>query len=98
MAIFWSEAEKKAERWESRTRTIILLLKNDILTVNLPVYTVGSTVVGLSEGLTNWLVNNLAQENRCWDRVLPELAHAVCDIQYETMLMYGDISFETFTS
>ena len=83
MAIFWSESEKKAERWESRTRTIILLLENDILTVNLPVYTVGSTVVGLSEGLTNWLVNNLAQENRClgYYRVLPELAHAVCDIR-----------------
>ena len=56
--------------------------------------------MGLSEGLTNWLVNNLAQENWClgYYRVLPELAHAVCDIQYETMLMYGDISFETFTS
>ena len=93
MAIFCSRTEKKAERWESRTRTIILLLKNDILTVNLPVYTVGSTLVDLSEGLTNWLVNNLAQENWClgYYRVLS-------DIQYETVLMYGDISFETFTS
>ena len=52
-----------------------------------PVYIVGSTVVDLSEGLTNWLVNNLAQENQCLGYYK----------QYETGLMYGDISFETFT-
>ena len=42
----------------------------------------------LSEGLKNWLVNNLVQENRC----LGYYKH------YETGLMYGDITFGTFTS
>ena len=43
MASFCSKAEKKAEGWESKTSTIIILLKNYILTV--PVYIVRSTVV-----------------------------------------------------
>ena len=50
MALFCSEAENKAEVWESRRSASKWLLKNDILTEDLQAYTVGSTLVHLFSG------------------------------------------------